>query len=81
METFYRRIWATAKKSDKENLLKKMIKVSNALRKTGIDMRKAFFGKSVLSVFGGELKTIVCGGAPLSQEIIDAFDDFRYSGF
>ena len=53
-----------------------MIKVSNALRKTGIDMRKAFFGKSVLSVFGGELKTIVCGGAPLSQEIIDAFDDF-----
>ena len=76
METFYRRIWATAKKSGKENLLKKMIKVSNALRKTGIDMRKAFFGKSVLSVFGGELKTIVCGGAPLSQEIIDAFDDF-----
>lgn len=76
LETFYRRIWAAAKDSGKEKLLKRMIKISNALRKVGIDLRKAFFKKAVLSAFGGELVFCVSGGAPISQEIIDGFDAF-----
>lgn len=75
METFYRRIWAAAEKTGKADLLRRMIKVSNGLRKVGIDLRRQFFGKSVLSAFGGKLTTVICGGAPLSQQIIDAFDD------
>ncbi len=74
VETFYKRILSTAEKQGKLGGLKFLIKTSNALRKIGIDRRKEFFGKSVLSNFGGELEMIICGGAALHQDIIDFFD-------
>ena len=74
VETFYKRILSTAEKQGKLGGLKFLIKTSNALRKVGIDRRKEFFGKSVLSNFGGELEMIICGGAALHQDIIDFFD-------
>ncbi len=67
-DSFYGRIWATAEKSGKDKMLKVLIKVSNGLLKIGIDMRRTLF-KSVLSAFGGELKQIVAGGAPIRPEI------------
>ncbi len=73
VETFYKRIWATAEKQGKADLLRKMMKVSNGMRKIGIDMRRKLF-KSVLSAFGGELEMIICGGASLNQDIINTFD-------
>lgn len=73
VEEFYRRIWATAKKSGKDKALEKLIKTSNALRKTGIDMRKVFFS-SIRSAFGGNLIKIVCGGAPIRPELGHFFD-------
>ena len=74
VETFYKRIMATAEKTGKLDTLKKGIKISNAMRKVGIDMRKKLFGASVLSNFGGELKMIICGGAALNQSVIDFFE-------
>lgn len=74
VETFYKRIMSTAEKSGKLDTLKKGIKISNFLRKLGIDVRKKLFGKSVLSNFGGELEMIICGGAALNQDIIDFFE-------
>lgn len=74
VETFYKRIMSAAEKSGKLGGLNFLIKLSNALRKVGIDLRKQFFGKSVLSNFGGELKMIICGGAALNQNIIDFFE-------
>jgi len=74
VETFYKRIMATAEKTGKLKTLKKGIKISNALRKVGIDLRKKLFGESVLSNFGGELEMIICGGAALNQTIIDFFE-------
>jgi len=50
-----------------------MIPVSNALRKVGIDLRRKLF-KSVHAAFGGELREIVCGGAPLRPELASFFD-------
>lgn len=76
LETFHRRIWAAARDGGKEKLLRTMMKISNGLRRIGIDLRKAFFKKSVLAAFGGELQFAVSGGAPVSQEIIDDFDAF-----
>ena len=73
VETFYKRIWATAERQGKADLLRKMMKVSNGMRKVGIDMRRKLF-KSVLSAFGGELQMIICGGASLNQDIINTFD-------
>ena len=74
VETFYKRILTAAEKQGKLGGLKFLIKLSNFLRKIGIDMRKKLFGKSVLSNFGGELEMIICGGAALNQSIIDFFE-------
>lgn len=73
LENMYKRIWASAQKKGKVKTLRKMMKISNILRKLGIDLRKKFF-KSILEVFGGKLEMIICGGASLNQEIIDTFD-------
>jgi len=73
-EVFYKNIWANAKKTGKETGLKILIKVSNALRKIGIDLRSKLF-KSIHQAFGGNLKEIVCGGAPIRPEIGKFFND------
>jgi len=73
LEVMNRKIWATARKEGKEGLLKTMMKVSDGLRKIGIDVRRKLFG-SVLSAFGGKLELIICGGAKLDEEIIRTFD-------
>ena len=75
VETFYKRIMSAAEKSGKLDKLRKGIKISNFLRKFGIDLRKKLFGESVLSNFGGELEMIICGGAALNQDIIDFFEN------
>jgi len=72
-EVFYKKIWANAREGKKEAALKALIKVSNALRKIGIDKRRTLF-KSVHQAFGGNLKEIVCGGAPVRPEIGIFFD-------
>jgi len=73
-EKFYKSIWANAEKSGKDKLLKIMIPVSNGLRKIGIDLRRVLF-KSVHEAFGGNLREIVCGGAPIRPEIGKFFND------
>ena len=73
LEVMNRKIWTTARKTGKEGLLKMMMKVSDALRKVGIDLRKKLFA-SVLSAFGGKLELVICGGAKLDEDIINTFD-------
>ena len=73
LEVMNRKIWTTARKTGKEGLLKMMMKVSDCLRKVGIDLRKKLFS-SVLSAFGGKLELVICGGAKLDEEIIRTFD-------
>jgi len=74
VETLYKKVWSTAEKSGKAKTLRKMLKISNALRKVGIDLRRVFF-RSILESFGGKLEMIICGGAHLNQDIIDFFND------
>lgn len=73
-EIFYKKIWANAKETGKDKALRIMIKVSNGLRKVGIDLRKKLF-KSVHQAFGGNLIKIVCGGAPIRPELGKFFND------
>ncbi len=73
--TMYNRIMAKAKSSGKDKLLRRMLAVSNVLRKVGIDLRRVFF-KSVLEAFGGRLCKIVSGAAPLNPEMVKTFDGF-----
>ncbi|MBQ9079582.1 MAG: AMP-binding protein [Clostridia bacterium] len=73
LETFYRKIKANIKEQGKETLVDRMIKVSNGLRKVGIDRRAQFFS-AIRAAFGGNVKTVITGGAPINPTIIDFFD-------
>ncbi len=75
VETLYKNIWATAKKQGKDKALKLLIKISDALLKCKIDLRKVLF-KSVISAFGGNIDLIVSGGAPIDVKYINAFKSF-----
>ncbi len=73
VEKIYRGIWDKAEESGKAKMLRRLIKVSNRLLSMGIDMRKTFF-KSVTETFGGRLKAIICGGAPLKPDVVEFFN-------
>ncbi len=73
LETFYRKMQAAIKEKGKERIVKVMIKISNFLRKLGIDLRKKLF-KDLRAVMGGEVKMVISGGAPINGEIVDFFD-------
>lgn len=74
VETMYKTIWKTAKDQGKDRILRRMIVVSNFLRKFGIDVRRTLF-KSILDNFGGSLALLVSGGAAIRQEYIDGMAD------
>ena len=75
VETLYKNIWANAKKQGKDKLLKVFVKISNALLKCGIDLRRVLF-KSVISALGGNIDLIVSGGAPIDTKYIEGFKAF-----
>ncbi len=75
LETMVRKINVEAEKAGLSKHVKYGVKASNLLRKIGIDQRRHFF-KPILDKFGGNLSQIVCGGAPLSKEIIHTLDSY-----
>lgn len=66
IEMIYKTIWSTAEKQNKAKLLKETIKVSNKLLTIGIDLRRVLF-KEIIDNLGGNLETIICGGAALDS--------------
>lgn len=75
VETMHKKIWDTVRKQGMEKKLRMGMKLSGALLAIGIDLRKKIFAQ-VLDAFGGELKSIVCGGAPLAPELVKDFYAF-----
>ena len=75
VDTMIKKVWDEIEKKGKTKSVKSAIKLSNALRKVGIDLRKKFFGQ-ILSAFGGNLNAIIVGGAPLNPEHIKTMDAF-----
>lgn len=73
VENIYKKIRHTIEQSGKAKAFDKLVKASAALRRVGVDMRPVMF-KSVREVFGGKLKKIVCGGAPIRPELAEFFD-------
>ena len=73
LETFYRRIMANLKEKKKEKLVARMIKVSNGMLKVGIDVREKLFSE-IRAAFGGKVKMIISGGAPINPEILRFFE-------
>ena len=82
-EVFYKNIWANAEKTGKAKKLKMGIKISNFLMKFGIDIRQKLF-KDIYDAFGGNLKEIICGSAPIRPEIGKFFNSIgieMYNGY
>ncbi|MEA4832161.1 MAG: AMP-binding protein [Oscillospiraceae bacterium] len=72
-EVLYNKVWLSAAEKKMDVKLKKLIAFSNSLRNIGIDLRKPLF-KTLRAAFGGNLRKIVCGGAPIRPEIGEFFD-------
>jgi len=73
IEKLHQKIWQGAEESGKAGLLRTLIRISNALRRVGIDLRQPLF-RSVRAGLGGRLELVISGGAALRQEFIDTFD-------
>ncbi len=69
LETFYKKIWENIRKKGIEKKVRSAMKFSDTLLKMGIDLRRKFFGE-ILEAFGGNLKSVICGGAPISPQIL-----------
>lgn len=70
----YNKIWSNVRAGGKEKLFKTMIKVSNALLKVGIDIRRKAF-KQVFDAFGGNLEMLITGGSSIDEKYIKGFRD------
>ncbi|MBQ8029718.1 MAG: AMP-binding protein [Clostridia bacterium] len=75
VETIYKSIWRKAEQSGRADKLRKGLKISNALLKVGIDVRRKLF-KQVIDGLGGELDYIVIGGAYLDPKYEKGMEDF-----
>ncbi|MBE6529836.1 MAG: AMP-dependent synthetase [Ruminococcaceae bacterium] len=73
-DLFYDKIHASIRKQGKEKKFQFAVRLSNFLRKIGIDLRRKLF-KEIHAQFGGNLRRIVCGGAPIRPEVGKFFDD------
>ena len=75
LESMHRRIWDQAAKDPA--VLKKLktgIKISNALRVVGVDMRRKLFAK-VHEGFGGHLRMLISGGAAIDPVVVKGLQD------
>ena len=81
--TFYKRIWAEAKRKGSDKKLRLGIGMSRAMTTVGFDKRRELF-KEVLEGFGGNLEKVICGGAALNPRMIEFFENLGvhiYEGF
>jgi len=72
--SFFNGIWAAAQKQGKAEKLRKGIKISNLLRKLGVDKTHEMFA-DLYTPFGGRLSMIVCGGAMLNPNVVKGMND------
>ncbi len=75
VEAIYKTIMKEIEKQGKTKLIQVAKKVSNGLLKVHIDIRKKLF-KQIFDALGGELRFVICGGAPTDAEVIKGFNAF-----
>lgn len=75
VETVYKKIWDNIRKKGMEKKVRGLMKLSDTLLKMGIDLRGVFF-KEIQAALGGEVKSMICGGAPISPQILKDFYSF-----
>ena len=78
IEKMYDKIMKSIEEKGKLSSVKTGIKLSNALLKVGIDIKKKLF-KEIYQNLGGHLRILVVGGAPLSPEKEKGFWDLGFN--
>ncbi len=68
VESLYKKINEKIVKSKKDKLINTMISITNALKKTGIDIKKKVF-KEIYDNLGGNLRIIVSAAAPIDKKV------------
>ena len=75
LETMYKKINKGIEEQGKTKLIKIMTKISNALLKCHIDIRRKIY-KAILENFGGKIRIILYGAASLDKDTIKGFNNF-----
>ncbi len=75
VEMIYDKIWKTAKKQNKDKLLKKIIDINRKSKKVGMDLSNILL-KTVRKQLGGRLRAVVTGASAVNPEIVRGFSDF-----
>ena len=83
VESVYNKIWTQAEKSGRAKKLRTGIKLSNSLKKIGVNKSRKIF-KDLYANFGGNLEIFLCGAAALNPNVTKGLMDlgFRiYQGY
>ena len=83
VETVYKRINDEIRKKGMTGKVETGKKLANALLKVGVDIRPKLFSQ-ITNALGGNVKSIICGGAPVSASILRDFYTFGitiYEGY
>ena len=76
-EALYKTINKNIKKQGKDKTVAKVLKINRVTKKIGLDLVPKFMGQ-ILDVFGGQLRTIIAGGAAMDPIITDFFCDLGF---
>ena len=78
LENIYKKVWKNIEEKGKKSFMKTMVGITSTLSKVKIDVRRKVF-KPILEQFGGKLRIVLVGAAPLDKKIIKGFNDFGIS--
>ena len=74
VESIYKKINETIKKSHKEKIVNSMIHITNGLKSVGIDIKKKVF-KEIYDNLGGNIRIIVSAAAPIDKKVGNWLED------
>ncbi len=74
VETIYKKINETIKKSHKEALVATMMRVTGMMKSVGVDVRRKVF-KEIHDNLGGNIRILVSAAAPLDKKVGKWFED------
>lgn len=77
LESFYEHIRQKLRKDGIDQKTERAIVLSNQLLECGIDIRRSLF-KRIHEYFGGELRLLICGGAPANAKYIKGLTELGF---
>lgn len=76
-ENLYNKITRNVRKSGKEKQLNTLFRINRVTKKIGLDISKQAT-KQITELFGGKLRTVICGGTAVDGDILDYFGNLGF---